>query len=123
MAKKVVLGVDDEPALNRLVKDSLETGDYEVISVLSAEEGLKILSKARVDLVLIDIMLPGMSGVDLCKKIRADKRFKNLPLAFLSVLQPSQLVQKNIKALNMADYIQKPFEYKDLVVRVKKIIG
>lgn len=123
MAKKTILVVDDEQPICKVVEDILKPVGYKVISVLSGQEALEELKKNKPDLILIDFYLPGMSGRELCEKIRADSNLKDIKVAFLTAATLSASGMKAIEAMNVLDFIKKPFEYKDLINRVKKMIG
>lgn len=123
MAKKIVMIVDDEAPINKVVEDILEPEGYKVISALTGQEALDKLKRAKVDLMLIDFFMPGMSGRELCEKIRADSKLKKLKVAFLTAATLSSTGMKELDKMKVLDYIKKPFEYKDLIKRVKKMIG
>jgi CheY-like chemotaxis protein len=122
MAKKVIMVVDDEPDVCKLVSDILRGEGYEPVVANSGKEALKRLEKIKPDLMLLDFFMPEMSGRELCVKIRADPRFKKIKIAFLTVAQFSIKGQDNLNRMNVLDYIQKPFDYKELVKRVKKML-
>ncbi len=122
MDKKIILTVDDEPTINKIVEDILEPEGFEVISATSAQEALSMLKKTKVDLVLIDYFMTGVTGVELLEKIRSDDKLKNLKCAFVTAGVFKEVGMKWIKKLNALDYIKKPFEYKDLIKRVKKMV-
>ena len=115
--------VDDEPPINKVVEDILEPEGYKVVSATSGQEALDKLKKVKPNLILIDFFMPGMSGRELCEKIRADKKLKNLKVAFLTAATFSASGIKELDKMDVLDYIKKPFEYKDLVKRVKKVVG
>ncbi len=123
MAKKIVMVVDDEAPINKVVEDILEPEGYKVISALSGSEALSKLKRAKVDLILIDFFMPGMSGRELCEKIREDSKLEKLKVAFLTAATFSSTGMKALDKMKVADFIKKPFEYKDLIKRIKKIIG
>ena len=123
MAKKIVMIVDDEAPINKVVEDILEPEGYKVVSALNGTEALDKLKRAKVDLILIDFFMPGLSGRELCEKIRADSKLKKLKVAFLTAATLSPTGMKELDKMNVLDYIKKPFEYKDLIKRVKKMIG
>ena len=123
MAKKTVMIVDDEAPINKVVEDILEPEGYKVVSALSGQEALDKLKKTKVDLILIDFFMPGMSGRELCEKIRADNKLKKLKAAFLTAATLSSTGMKELDKMKVLDYIKKPFEYKDLIKRVKKMVG
>lgn len=120
---KTILIVDDSVILLQTVRDLLEQVGYHVITAQSAPEALQKLEKTRIDLALIDIIMPTMSGFDLTSKIRGDKKFRNLKIAYLTVLSFSEQQKKNLEKFNVLDYIQKPFNSDDLIKRVKSILN
>ena len=120
MAKKV-LYVENEEFTRVLVKDILEEAGYVVVLAESGEAGLVLLGSEKPDLVLLDILLPGMSGWDLFAKLRQTD--KNVKVAFLTVLDVSGERKKKLKTLGVSDYIMKPFTSDELLEKVKKIIG
>jgi len=123
LAKKTVMIVDDEPLINKVVEDILEPEGYNVVVAISGQEALNKLKKVKTDLILIDFFMPGMSGRELCEKIRSDSKLKNIKVAFLTAATFTESGIKELHNMDVLDYIQKPFEYKDLIQRVKKMIG
>lgn len=123
MAKKKIMVVDDEENLVELVKAILENEGFEVITASDGKECLERLKTAKPDLILLDMMMPGMSGRETCERIRKDPKTKNLKVAFLTVARFSEVGKDILKKLNAMDYITKPFDNKDLVRRVKKVVG
>lgn len=115
--------VDDEPHLVELVGAILETEGYEVIKCHDGREALEKLKNIKPDLVLLDMMMPGMSGREVCEQIRKNPKIKNLKVIFLTVARFSETGKKVLDGLKVSDYITKPFENEDLVKRVKKVIG
>jgi len=121
--KKKIMVVDDEETLVELVKAVLEQEGLEVISADSGKECLKKLDKAKPDLILMDMMMPAMSGRETVEKIRKNSKTKDLKIAFLTVVRFSDIGKDALKNLNVLDYITKPFDNDDLVERVKKLVG
>jgi len=122
MAKKIMV-VDDEESLVELVKAVLEQEDYEVITAADGNECLKKLKSVKPDLILLDMMMPGISGREVCEKIRSDPKTKNLKVAFLTVAKFSETGRDVLKKMNVMDYITKPFDNDNLVKRVSKMVG
>ena len=89
---------------------------------MSGEEALKKLKKEKVDLALIDIMMPVMGGFELTQRIRKDAKLKNVNIAYLSVLTLSEIQKYKLKKSKILDYIEKPFESKELVARINKLL-
>ena len=114
--------VDDEENLVELVKAILEQGGFEVIGVNSGRECLEKLKEVKPDLILMDMMMPLMSGREATEKIRANPKTKNLKIAFLTIARFSEVGKETLKKLNVSDYITKPFDNYELVRRVKKLV-
>ncbi len=122
MAKKIMI-VDDEESLIELVTAVLEQEGYEIITAMNGEEALEKLRTEKPDLILLDMMMPGMSGREICEKIRGDPKTKDLKIAFLTVAKFSEAGKGVLEKMNVLDYITKPFENQDLIRRVKKMVG
>jgi len=123
MSKKTIFVIDDEELIIKVIKDILEPEGYNVESAINAEEALEKLKISVPDLVLIDFILPGMSGRELCEKLRADIKLKDTKIAFITGVSMIPSGMKELEKLNVSDFIKKPFQYKDLIERVKKMIG
>ena len=123
MTKKTIMVVDDEQPICKVVEDILGPEGYKVVTAINGEEALDKLRKSKPDLVMIDFFMPGMSGRELCEKIRSDIELKNLKVVFLTAATFSASGMKALDKMKVLDFIKKPFEYKDLIKRVKKIVG
>ena len=123
MPKKTIMVVDDEVEILKVVENILKIEGYHVVKAKNGIEALKKLKNIKPDLILLDFFMPKMSGRDVCKKIRADDKLKDLKVAFVTVARFSKQGIKQLKDMDVLDYITKPFEYKDLINRVKKIVG
>jgi CheY-like chemotaxis protein len=118
---KKIMVVDNEPDIVDLTRTVLEIGGYNVVPANSGEECLKKLQKENVDLVLLDIMMPGMSGWDVFNKIKKDSI--KTKVAFMSVLEISDKRKQVLLDEGLADYIMKPFDKDGLLDRVDKILN
>jgi CheY-like chemotaxis protein len=123
MASKKIMVVDDEESLLELLRAVLEAENYEVVTANSGAECIEKLKTFRPDLILLDMMMPGMSGREVCEKIRSDPKTKDINVAFVTVAKFSEAGKGKLKDMNVKDYITKPFDNDDLVSRVKKIVG
>lgn len=113
-----VLVVDDEPSLLDSITFTLEHEGYQAFSAATGEQGLKQFQDSQPDLVILDMMLPDCSGVDVCRAMRL---LGNVPILFLTARD--QLEDKVEAFENGADdYLAKPFRYKELVMRVKALL-
>ncbi|RLF29715.1 MAG: two-component system response regulator [Thermoplasmata archaeon] len=117
---KKIMVVDNEPDIVDLTRTVLELGGYQVIPSYSGEECLRKLEKEKVDLVLLDIMMPGMSGWDVFNRIK--KMSSGTKVAFMSVLEISEKRKKVLLEEGLADYIMKPFDKETLLKRVDDIL-
>ncbi|MBN1793054.1 response regulator [Candidatus Woesearchaeota archaeon] len=119
---KTILIVDDEPHIIELEKAILEMEGFKIISAENGTEALAKLKKTTPDLVILDMMMPKMSGREVCEKIRSDPKTKNLRVVFVTVARFSEIGKDKLKDLNVSDYITKPFENEEFVKRIKKAL-
>jgi len=120
--KKTVLLIEDETALQEAVKMKFKKKGIEVLSAETGEKGLSLLKKKKADLVWLDILLPGIDGLEVLKRIRKAQKTKNLPVLVVSVSSGQEKIRQAF-ALNVIDYLVKS-EYKidDIVEKVIKIL-
>lgn len=116
-----VLVVEDEPDINELIVVNLRLAGFDVMTIDNAEAVLMLLSSVLPEVVLLDWMLPGMSGFQLIRHMRADARWRDIPVIMLTARTDE--VDK-ISALDVGadDYVTKPFSPRELVARVKAVI-
>ena len=120
---KRVLVVDDEPSIVRSVKRVLEKEGYEVLTASCGEECLDTLGHERVDLVLLDIIMPGITPMELIKKAR-NMRLAGLKFIYVSAVPfTEEDTNAMIEDSQVQDFIRKPFDNLELVCRVRKAIG
>ena len=110
----IILCVDDEPANLKLLENILVPRGYDVVSVASGEEALQKIKTRTIDLVLLDLMLPGMDGLQVSRKIKENKKYRNIPIIMLTAHTG---VESYIKSLSneVFAYFNKPFETEELV--------
>ena len=116
---KKILIVDDEPAMRLGLKDNLEFEGYKVELAEDGEEGLFKIENGVFDLIVLDIMMPKISGFDVCKKMRADGNFT--PIILLSA-KGEELDKVLGLEFGADDYITKPFSVRELLARIKAIL-
>ncbi len=116
-----VLVVEDEVAIQELLRYSLEQAPFEVVVVTSAEQALAEVRSELPSVVLLDLMLPGMSGITLAKHLRAQGRTRDLPI--IMVTARAEEVDR-IAGLNIGadDYVTKPFSPKELIARIRAVL-
>ena len=113
--------IEDEPSIIQLVQHNLEKNGFLVSSSSNGNDGLKELKKFQPDLLLLDWMLPDLSGIEICKNIRKDNSFKNLPVIMLTAKGEEE---DKIKGLDSGvdDYLTKPFSFNELMARIKAVL-
>jgi two-component system sensor histidine kinase/response regulator len=114
----MILVVDDQEANLRVVGTVLTQAGFEVVPATSGAQALKRLEARMPDLVLLDLLMPDMNGIETCRRIKADSRFTDLPVIFLSAADDSQHVVQALESGGV-DYITKPFNKSELLTRVR----
>jgi|YNPBryantNP2012_1023418.scaffolds.fasta_scaffold24741_1 DNA-binding response OmpR family regulator len=118
---KTIMIVDNEPDIVEFTKTILEMEGYRVITAYNGYDCIEKLKVAsHIDLIILDIMMPGMSGWDVAAWIREDQRWDKTPIVFLTVL--SDPMTQGIGRMAASDYIIKPFEKEDLLSSIEKIL-
>ena len=116
-----ILVVDDTPQNVKLLRDLLEVRGYAVATAANGEEALGRIASDKPDLVLLDVMMPGLSGYDVCRRIREDPQTALLPVALVTSLDPQQERVKGIEA-GADDFLNKPINQPELFARVKSLL-
>jgi DNA-binding response OmpR family regulator len=119
---KRILVVDDETAIARLVQICLTMEGYEVATAHSGFEGLEQVAAKRPELVILDVMMPGMNGYEVCTELKSKSATKNIKVIFLSAVGLAGDAERGLK-LGAEDYLLKPFDPAELAERVKTLIG
>jgi two-component system phosphate regulon response regulator PhoB len=116
-----ILVVEDEPAIQELIAVNLEHAGYHVIRARDAEEAMRVVRHALPDLMLIDWMLPGMSGVSLARQLRQSERTRQISMIMLTAREAESDKVLGLEA-GADDYVTKPFSPKELVARIKAVL-
>ncbi len=117
-----ILLVDDEPDIIFTTKMMLEKNGYKVTTATNSEEGLEELAKDKPDLILLDIMMPGVSGWETCRKIKDDPKTKNIPVVMFTVRTSKDSVQKSKEYAHADAQINKPFKMEELLELIKGLL-
>ena len=119
--KPIILVVDDISQNNDLLEAYLVPQGYEVIKALSGEEALEKLAVNQIDLILLDVMMPGMDGFEVTRRIRQDPKTRLMPIILVTALKETEDRIQGIKA-GCDDYISKPFDKMELLARVQSLL-
>lgn len=117
--KKKIMVVDDEENLLILIRDLLDSKGFDVVTAGNGREALEIIENEKPDLLLLDIMMPGMKGTDVAKKIRETPKTRKTKIVFLTILKSKEINYRTLKKLMILDYITKPFDNNDLIRRIE----
>ncbi len=121
MSGESILLVEDDKHISKLVKYNLEKAGYRCLAVVTGEDGFEYLGRERVDLIILDVMLPKMDGFEVCRAIKQDGRFASIPIIMLTAR--AEEVDRIVGLeLGADDYMAKPFSPRELILRVKAIL-
>ncbi len=121
MGKKVLL-VDDEPDALEIYAMRLEIMGYQVVKADDGEKALALAKTERPDLIILDLMLPKIEGFDVCRSLKFDDEYKNIPIVILSALSQSSDKKKAMDA-GADDYFSKPVDFNAFLKRLKELAG
>jgi DNA-binding response OmpR family regulator len=119
--KKQILIVEDDIILSQILQIALKTKDYEVDIAFDGFEAIKKISQNLYDLILLDIILPKMSGFEVAKKLKMDEKTKNIPIIMITALGQEENIKKGFE-LGCEDYIIKPFNLEYLCLKIQKYL-
>ncbi len=121
MSKKTILVIEDEKNIQELLRFNLEEEGHRVVCASTGDRGLDAANKEKPDLIILDVMLPGVSGTDILKSIRANAKISATPVLMLTARS-----QESDKVLGLElgadDYVTKPFSTRELTARVKALL-
>lgn len=121
MAYGKILVVEDNPDILELVAYNLEAQGYEVTRAMTGENGLSQASRVGPDLVILDVMLPGINGLDVCRKLKQQEATRAIPVILLTAKSEDTDIISGLE-LGADDYITKPFSPKVLIARVRALL-
>jgi two-component system phosphate regulon response regulator PhoB len=121
METNCVLVVEDEADIRELVSYNLAKAGYDVVEVASGEEALRAVEDDPPDLVLLDIMLPGIDGLTVCRKLKTESRTAKTPVIMLTAKGEEVDVVRGLN-LGADDYVTKPFSLRELIARVQAVL-
>lgn len=122
MAKVIkILVVDDEPDIISVVQARLESKKYKVIAAVDGEEGLGKLAQENPDLIILDLMLPGIGGYEFCAKVKADAKSMHIPVLMLTARAGDMDKAMGLKC-GADGYLTKPFSGEDLLEEISQLL-
>jgi len=121
MSKASILVVDDEEDIRELVQLNLDREGYRVLTCESGEQALAVIRSKTPDLIVLDLMLPGIDGLEVCKRLKADPGLQQIPVVMLTAKGEESDIVAGLE-LGADDYITKPFSGKVLVARVRRLL-
>jgi two-component system phosphate regulon response regulator PhoB len=119
--KHRILVIEDEPALAEMLRYNLEKEGFDVATALDGEEGLAAVGETRPDLILLDWMLPHLSGLELCRQLRRGRETRSVPVIMLTARGEES---DRVRALDVGadDYVTKPFSPGELMARIRAVL-
>ena len=119
---KKILIVDDEEKVRRLIETTLSIGDFQIFQAKNGEEALKIAQEEKPALILLDIMMPGMDGFEVCKRLKSNSETKSSYIIMLTAKGQKQDIEKGY-TVGADDYFVKPFSPMELLNKVEQVLG
>ena len=119
MARKRILIVDDEPHIIKVLTVRLEKAGYEVIAAIDGQETLNKVRKEMPDLIILDLMLPGIDGYKVCRLLKFDERYKHIPIIVLTA-RVEEEDRKRSMEVGADEYITKPIKPDEFLDTIKK---
>ncbi len=120
---KKILFIEDESALQKIIGESLEQENYEIISAIDGEIGLKLAQKEKPDLIILDLVLPKMHGFDVLKKLKENVETKNIPVIILTNLEGVKDIDKAIELGATTYLVKAQYDLKEVVEKIKKTLA
>jgi putative two-component system response regulator len=119
--KTAILIVDDQPQNIELLEAYLAPLGYEIVTAANGEEALEKLSDNQIDLILLDVMMPGINGFEVTRRVRQDATHQLLPIILVTALQETEDRVKGIEA-GCDDFLSKPIDKIELLARVRSLL-
>jgi two-component system alkaline phosphatase synthesis response regulator PhoP len=118
---QLIVVIEDEEDIRELIRYNLDKEGYRVLAANSGEKGLEVVMNSMPDLIVLDLMLPGIDGLQVCRQLKADPKTKNIPVVMVTARGEEPDVVSGLE-LGAEDYVSKPFSPKVLVARVKTVL-
>ncbi len=121
MARETILIVDDEEDIIELIKYNLKNEGYDILTAFTGEQAIKIARQSQPDLIVLDLMLPGIDGLEVTRFLKNSAQTKELPIVMLTAKGEESDIVTGLE-LGANDYISKPFSPKELLARIRAIL-
>jgi len=112
--------VDDDPSITRVMKVILRSSGYDVVTAPGGEEGLELARSEAPDVLLLDVMMPGIDGFEVCRRLKADEGTRDIPVIFVSALTAEKEIEQGM-SLGALAYLTKPFTPDLLLAKISEI--
>ena len=122
MTKRRVLLVDDEPSIIKMVGKRLELSGYEVVAALDGEDGLAKARVGRPDVVILDLMLPKMNGMEVCAALKRDPQYRQIPIIIFTARR-QEMDEKLCRECGADAYVTKAQQSKALIEQLEAVLG
>ena len=120
MSRKKILIIDDEPAILLVSRRRLEANGYEVITAASGKEGIEKAAVCEPDLILLDIIMPGLDGYEVCRRLKGSEKTREIPVIIFTASSPPDSSGERAIELGAAACLTKPFESDDLLSIIER---
>jgi len=121
MSKEHILIIEDEADIQELIQFNLEKEGYRITATLTGEEGVAQVKASSPDLILLDLMLPGIDGFEVCRRLKSDTETKKIPIVMLTAKGEDTDIVSGLE-LGADDYITKPFQPRVLIARIRSVL-
>ncbi len=118
---KLIMSVDDSESIRQMVRFTLKQAGYDVVEAVDGQDALKKLSSCTIDMLIADLHMPNLDGIELIKKVRSKPQYKYIPIIMLTTESQTDSKQKG-KAAGATGWIVKPFKPEQLLAVVKKVL-
>jgi CheY-like chemotaxis protein len=121
--QKRILVIEDEESLAQGIKSFLSRHGYQVVIISEGVSGLEDIRKERPDLILTDLLLPRIHGFDICRSVKSDSELKDVPLVIMTAVYKNAIHKLEAKRLGVRNFVEKPFNFDDLLKTIERIFG
>jgi two-component system phosphate regulon response regulator PhoB len=121
MAKQKIVAIEDEPDILEIIRYNLEKEGYEFVGETDGEEGLSLVRRVLPDLVLLDVMLPGIDGLEICRRLKYEAATREIPVIMVTARSEESDIVLGLE-VGADDYLSKPFGPRELVARVRAVL-